>query len=766
MNELIITTNEDSKEVESNINKIRLDATHKVEWAKNSNLIKIICEDEDITDEFNEHSGYVTGVLTLKLGEEDSVGYFISCGKDNRLVAYQNDGHHISTLEGHTDEIVRVVELDGKNILSISKDNTLRIWDVISGIELIALSLGSNGPEDVRFFNDGEYIGIRNNKDISYYTGLGEKVLTLNGVRNFPNQVLHLENIGWLTVSTSGKEQPLKNGTWSPNRSNLNNSQVLLWSSEGEKIKYFPVPFDLDKGCIQIKDELIVVDDDNIVTQYSSDGKTISVHESNKIFANQVLRYIGLKKEKELFISENTGIEHFQYLHNPLRLGIISNIKEVVEEQELKLEEDPDTKEIWDFFNRPIFKSVKTALKNIISPLRSMVTETAEMKEKYKVKVSEITLEKSKRKRWMLFTLALYLSLFVYLFMVFVGLFSPSEFLYEIGMLKVLGNLTVTGFLTMAIAVPLLIVGIFKLGINRCNKRVAMIEANINAIQMISLCFEHLISDVKRYRRKILEQIPVVKNPSIFSDLKVPEKIDSLITGDIQRLAMSECGLEPSDIIFNDNKPIILPAWSLIQDKSADLDSRINKDNEQSFWFVNGKGIFAVQYIQYIFLTADKIDVFSIYYDFIKKEPVSKMANAFYYKDVTNIAKNDVSRNMSSADGDMFSATEITLSVSSGEKIQLTILSSVGASAFSEDKENTGQDKRVKALEREEKRIRDDGSLSEEEREEDLDILNAQRQDLKNSSKAPDIKQGETKADEAIKNIRSQLRHHKNVTVV
>ena len=231
---------------------------------------------------------------------------------------------------------------------------------------------------------------------------------------------------------------------------------------------------------------------------------------------------------------------------------------------------------------------------------------------------------------------------------------------------------------------------------------------------------------------------------------------------------MNECGLDKDDIIYKDQEPIILPTFSLIQDKErrAQVASKLVFENEYSFWPIKGGTLVsAVQFIQYTFLTKDKIDVFTTYYDFITNKAVGKEANAFYYKDVTNIAKKEVDRDDFWEDKSKdISATEIVLSVASGEKIRLTILNEESLSKIhqqTKDVETISPEMLMQKLEDERISIEADDDLSAEEKEDELRVVDGRISEAKTSLFELDSSQASNKADEAIKNIRNQLQQHK-----
>ncbi len=177
-----------------------------------------------------------------------------------------------------------------------------------------------------------------------------------------------------------------------------------------------------------------------------------------------------------------------------------------------------------------------------------------------------------------------------------------------------------------------------------------------------------------------------------------------------------------------------------------------------------------MQFIQFIFLTKDKIDVFTIYYDFITDKTVGKEAHTFYYKDVTNISKREVGRPATftvDASGN-FEATEIVMAVSSGQEIRLTVLnddslSSLKSMATDENAKTAAEI--IAELEDELDEVRGDQSMNDNDKEEEINSLLGQIADVRAGDFGDEPSESIGKADEAIKNIRHQVQVHKQAAL-
>jgi WD40 repeat protein len=77
----------------------------------------------------------------------------------------------LQTLEGHTRTVTLVAfSPDGKQIVSRSKDNTVRRWDVTTGQQLLpALQGHTNAVSSVAFSPDGKQIVSRSKDNTVRY---------------------------------------------------------------------------------------------------------------------------------------------------------------------------------------------------------------------------------------------------------------------------------------------------------------------------------------------------------------------------------------------------------------------------------------------------------------------------------------------------------------------------------------------------------------------------------------------------------------------
>ena len=665
---------------------------------------RILVLDEDDEVDLSRRQAEVVGVFAL-IAPDDS---FVACGSDNALVIWSRHGVQGPRMTGHTGRILGIWEVKPGRLLTLATDKTLRVWDGNEGTELHRMDVQIERFEELLVGTNGEIVCLME-KSGTRILGLGgDSRVVLKRQKSPLIALRELPSGKWITESQKG---------------------LRLWSAEGELLQEFEKRFQLEDGYLELPSRsLLIAENSERLTLLDETGRHAIRIEPDATLGPMVRRFIADKARVEEWMKDRPTADEFPHHNSPISDSFIAS--EALKEMDLPETQLRRTRFIWDFFNRPDFKAIKTAKKEEVAAARAL--EAAAQKKAATQRDRESTARK-----------------FRTFFIVLLALSAVS----------MVAGLVLVG-------AGLLVVGI--LGVLTQHQRARSASNEVALLGQLQPEIGRFIEHVKAYRRRILSQVPLVRSLDVYSGREVSVAIKSIVEGSLEQLALKECGLLKEDIIFRGQESIRLQDWALIQNKRDDMAAQINQHNQESFWWTDDHFEFAVQYVQYIFLTRDKLDVFITYYDFVADRAIAKEAHAFYYKDITSISKRDVFRSnlLRVAQKDVardFEATEIIMASGGGE-IRLTVLNEQSIQALRRRPEDAV--KRDKAdladLEAERKRFETDAKLGAAERAEELAAIDAQlaelRRALEGATQAPRFG---GKADEAIENIRTQIRIHK-----
>src|SRR5882762_6673642 len=99
--------------------------------------------------------GHSSGISAVAFSPDGT--YIVSGSRDNTLRLWDTvSGAHLNSLEGHSDRVESVTfSPDGTLVVSGSRDGTLRVWDTVTGAHLNTLNGHSNCVNSVAFSPDG-----------------------------------------------------------------------------------------------------------------------------------------------------------------------------------------------------------------------------------------------------------------------------------------------------------------------------------------------------------------------------------------------------------------------------------------------------------------------------------------------------------------------------------------------------------------------------------------------------------------------------------
>jgi len=674
----------------------------------------------DVQDEHEEidlqHSSDVLAAVKLETGH-GSPRQFLTVGADHVMVVWTFQGRHRLSLTGHTDRIEGVWELtDVDRVVSWSRDRTARVWNSRTGDEICRITTTIDSTRELLVASTEEFLCFMESVGARMVATDGTELALLRKQTALLKEIHHLDSGRWLTEG---------------------GGSFRLWSREGKLLQQLDRGFSFADGYLDLPDgRLLIADLADQLLLFDTDGTRLARRAADSQLSQRIRAFLRARKDAFTEMEARPTYQHHEHLCSPIERPTIA--ADELSELELSEATLKKNRPLWDFFNRPIFKSIKTAMRKEIEVADSARNEARRALDDHRSRATRAL-------RFRKISGVLFIGAVLGALLSYAGDSLP---------------------LTVVTAIVAAGAGYSAIQQHRTGR--AMREA-ATALQPIPPQADKLIDDIKAYRRRILSGIPVVNAPHLYYGREVQSAIAETIKNKLEPMALAECGLAREEVVFTGRQAIVLRDWALIQTNSPGAD-KISPHDLVSFWWAHdGEILFAVQFLQFIFLTNDKIDVFTTYYDFIAEKVVGKEAHAFYYKDVTNISKRDVDRptGIAGAQRDV-QATEIAMAVSSGQRITLTVLNDQSVSLLRGNgggkDEATPKRDLLAQLETQREDIRADRALTEEVRREELEAIEGQIATLKAEMVDPDKSAGVARqADEAIANIRSRIREHKQV---
>ena len=694
--------------------KVKLSKSLSLTWNKSSKEIVHFNKDEEEETILAEHDSNI--VLVKKLNNQ----YFISISDDNSIKIWKYSGKLYSSFDNHNADIIGL-EIYDDSILSISKNDSIRFSN-FKGKELFVINSEIDSLEKITVWKNDSIHILNENKLSIYDIKDGNQLISFENQLTFINGFKRLTNDSVLTKS---------------------DDLISLWNHDGTLIKKFDIHFKFKfTNLIEINNtKIAILMDKNAIYIIDYNGEILSSYLQEDEFIANFKKFIQSSVNLDNLKNTKTNINQFPHYYNSY-FNDISNSVDEIKKQELDFDNENNNKTIWDFFNRPQYTPIKTLLKkeeNLTKRFKKSLVVLKNTKEEV-LKTSEEILEKIIKSK----------STMIMLF--FISVIAGGGVGYFV-------DQTGYGILVFSILFISLVVS-KNSEITTTQNNIEKLKKQLDTIDTISIDTHSLIKGINTYRRTLFDQFPVIQDNTLYNGEKVNAIIDDLLNNSIKVIAMKECGLKEDDIVGDE--AIILNDWSLLQSNTK----KVNTYNINSFWGVKNKIIFATQFIQYIFLSKDKIDVFSTHYDFVKNECIRKESNAFYYKDVTNITKKEVDRVLMTSNKSL-PATEITLKVSSGDYLEFTIFNretfeKLNAEINNAKENDDSDDTKLSDLEKERKEIENDNSYDEDEKQDELSYIDKQITSLNSKVSISDTEYEETnKADATIKNIRKHVQDHK-----
>lgn len=712
-------------------------------------------------------------------------GYVLSISEKNILKFWDAKGKLKSSFSGHESELIflktQSVESKIKGqknhvLVTISKLDKVVIHD-LNGKKLSVFDIEMARPEKFRCFQNG--IGfLIPDKGLVYYDWNGKEFFRFKDMKEGISDWKQLGNGFVVTDSILTPDER----TWWGSAEDDRNSRlgVCLWSISGDLIKdkmdeafNFDSLDDVDEFS---NDSLIITSKDSEIFIVDSKGSQLNSHrlivESNSaalmkyrltedsaiyqknLEVNEVLSKCKSDSKKVTsLIKDNPSLLDYEHSNNPSYKPIF--IPNEHKEQLGMAEKSEVLKKVWDFFNRPILNNLFTVLQSQEKSLNKSLSQFGKIIKSNNLKIEFLQKQINKSTT----VLKVFSLLSILTAMIFAGL-------------EEMVGASVAG----AVGLVFVFILFNKVTQKKQNSVIKkQIEENNETLNQLINHFKPLVGQIEDYRSGLITHVPIYNDPKLYSGDFVAQHIRQTIDEKIEKTALVECGIVSSEIVYTDQKAILLSDWSLIQTKDDFAKHKFNNRdnthrlNEFSFFPTKNNGVqFAVQYIQLIFLSNEKLDVFTTFYDFIEDQFISKQTYSFYYKDVTNFSRKDVTKSVSSQlQEDVSShAVELSLSVSSGEKIDITIQNDDTYSEIM--KEIQGEEEitedRIEELEMEIQELEADSSLSSEDKDKRLSMLRTSLESVEVSNSKISNAEQNVEINQKINSIRSQINQYKKVT--
>lgn len=703
--------------------KIRLDDHLLVEWDDDRGFV-VTDENEDTHRRLKTSGEKIVKIWNLgdqsKFGS-NSYGYgkhLIALTAGNSLYIFDYHGSLKGTIDEHESDLVDILFLKGRRLLTLSDDGLIGLWQLPEGQSIALLQTDVASTDALAINERQEILLTQESQESRIWDFRGNQLAGLKGIQGKVKKSYFLEDGRLLTESVTSSR-----------------TIQSLWDQDGSPLCTFPENVNLESGYIELPEGKIAISlKAGGCKVYSRDGNHVAEYAQSTKLTETIGKIANAGGELQKEKAEKPSILDYEHINNPFptrkRKGG-GSVREEVEKQQIYNNGSEESQKLWDFFNRPRTEKIQKALLKTIKNLRLERENLDQLASEQDTKIGQI------RNHIKLFGVLSVIALAA----------AP---------LAALENLSYT---VGPGAAFLVLCGL-------CLSRTAALRNARHyraCVAEIRPGCDYGIEKIKNYRQSILEERPDRRHKGIYSGEGVQEIIERRIHRDLKQKALDACGIEQEDIVTENREPVVMHDGALYQNLSDFVKKRLNWHNLYSFWQVkSGDVLYATEYIQFIFLGKDKIDTYVTVYDFIQERSLDTAVQSFYYRDVTNISKREVERNVDP--NRPLPITLISISVSSGEAVEFSI---ADENTFIEQDDGSSEqdtESSLEELEREYENLKNDEELSEEEREEELSRIEDMMTRTKGWSRQSAVKAAQNAnkiADDAVRAIRSQLRRHK-----
>ena len=649
---------------------------------------------------------------------------------NNDIKFWDAKARYINSFTEHNDEIIFFQKfennlLDEKEcLISISKKDKLVIFDNESKVRM-SINFDLAIPKNFRCFNQTISL-LKKNKGLLYYQWDDEKeYYTFAGLNEGVSEIREFKNGICATNSYLNTSDTNRWDTKSKTKFGIS-----LWTSDGNILdKKIESHYDL-KSCSDIhdfsKDMIIMGSNDDSLHLLDAHGKEVLKYQLISKTTKPLLKIKDKYKDKAKLFSvkqsfekgistfteieytknhKNNILDYEHYSNGFIKTRFIPNdrIRKYNKSNKITqndISSQPKKNKLWDFFNRPRRNNIYQAL---IKEERKLNNAIENLKKHIRFSNLQIEAINNFIKK------SLFLSYLL-------GILAAIGMIVAYFDIKIFPQQLEKTDKPIAILLTVIFVISYLKGLFNKVKNKSIKKSIIQNNEVVTKIIEFLLSkvtEIKDYRNSIIKQIPDLNgldnivNNTINAIIPLEQKNTNLIDigssqlklDTIESIGLQACGISKDEIDTPDRKPIVLNDMAFIQKQDDYTQNKIKRQgskhqfNQFSFFATNRFGyLCAIQYIQMIFLTKEKLDLFTTFYDFIEKKFISQQSYSFYYKDITNFSRKDVSNKIDLQSNDIneikANAVELTLSVASGESISILIRDEDTMNNLSQDLKN------------------------------------------------------------------------------